>query len=261
MTVFSESDLARFRADGYAVLRSVLTPAEILVLQSEGDRLQKLDHLMQPSNLRTVSRSTISGGEVIDRFDPVIDLSEPLRALVRDERLLSPLRCILEDEPILFKDKIIFKEPQTSGYMVHQDYTVWRELPAPAEAIISVMVAIDDSSPASGAVEFFPRLHRKHYCEQAVRDIFDPAYGVVPQEVVAGLEPDIPSLAAGDLVILSSLTPHRSGPNRSQKRRCAVVLSYNAGRFGNLYDLYYRTFRHYLTRDRTGAGTTGRYFQ
>ena len=48
------------------------------------------------------------------------------------------------------------------------------------------------------------------------------------------------TLEAGDMVIFSSLCPHRSAPNRSNSSRRLLFLTYNARSTGDLYDTYYR---------------------
>ncbi|TMV52818.1 hypothetical protein FE783_01055 [Paenibacillus mesophilus] len=57
----------------------------------------------------------------MEKFDPLVDISPVFAALVWDESILSPLRDIYLDEPLLFKDKLIFKLPGMSGYTMHQD--------------------------------------------------------------------------------------------------------------------------------------------
>jgi hypothetical protein len=61
------------------------------------------------------------------------------------------------------KDKLVFKSPGAYGYSVHQDYTVWHELPVPADGLLSVLLAIDPSNGSNGGVEFYPGLHDAHY--------------------------------------------------------------------------------------------------
>lgn len=63
----------------------------------------------------------VAGARRLEKLDPVHDVSDVISALVRDERILSPLRDVFLDEPKLFKDKLIFKLPGQPGYGMHQD--------------------------------------------------------------------------------------------------------------------------------------------
>jgi ectoine hydroxylase-related dioxygenase (phytanoyl-CoA dioxygenase family) len=235
---------------GYILLPQLLTP-QISSLQLECERLFDVSQAMSEANLRAQARPNTAGGAVIDRLDPVIDLSPPLRALAADERILSAVRELFEDEALLFKDKVIFKRPGTGGYEVHQDYTVWQEMPAPAEALITVLVAVNDATEVNGAVAFYPGSHDRLYTPpERPHDIFSPATGVVPPEVLAQMKREVVPMTAGDVLLFSSLVPHGSGPNRSGMFRTTVYYSYNAGRYGDLYENYYTHYHEYLRADR-----------
>ena len=71
----------------------------------------------------------------------MIDQSAVFAEFAQDPRIHVPLREILNDRALLVKDRLIFKAPGAHGYGAHQDYTGWLELPAPAEAMVSAVVA------------------------------------------------------------------------------------------------------------------------
>ncbi|WP_278314646.1 phytanoyl-CoA dioxygenase family protein [Lolliginicoccus levis] len=235
-----------YAARGYAIARGAFTAAEAGAWRQECNRLVADPAIMSREAHRTVTRESLGGGKVVDRLDPVIDVSPVLAALVRDPRLLGMAAELLGEEAVLLKDKLIFKGPGVHGYTVHQDYTAWQEMPVPASSVLSLMVAIDRADAENGGVEFFPGLHHEHYAGPGLpEDLFAPESGTVPEAVLAGTEPEVARADPGDIVAIHSLAPHRSAPNRTTERRAALFLTYSAKRHGDLYDDYYAKFRGY----------------
>ncbi len=66
------------------------------------------------------------GRKVVERIDPVIDVSALFNDVLQDNRILEPLRQMFGEDPVLFKDKLIFKVPGMRGYEMHQDYAWWQ---------------------------------------------------------------------------------------------------------------------------------------
>ncbi len=187
----------------------------------------------------------------MDRLDPVIDISPPLKELTADPRIIAAVSAAIGEPALLFKDKAIMKPPGAYGYSVHQDFTNWQELPVPPELLISALVAIDSGVAENGGLELYPGLHHQHLGPmEKPSDIFNPNAGLVPEELLAGVQPELVEVEPGDLVLFSSLAPHFSGPNRSEQKRRTLFLSYNAARYGDVYDLYYENFYGYLKKDR-----------
>ena len=257
----SETQVSDYRDKGYLALRRLFTPVEVHAMQSECDRLWSNRDLADADNLRAQTRPTVSGPQVIDRLDPVIDVSPLFRSAAYNPRLVSALQVLLDDEPKLFKDKLIFKQPGTNGYRVHQDYTYWLELPAPPHGMVTVAIALDAADPQSGAVEFYPGFHHRHYGPaEKPKDIFNPAKGLMEADLT-GRTPELIPLDAGDVVIFTSLTPHQSGANTTTHARRVLFFSYSAAQYGDLYARFYDNFHTYLRSDRASAGNERSFFK
>jgi 2-aminoethylphosphonate dioxygenase len=216
-----------YRDDGFVLVRGLFTAPEAEAWVGECERLEA-SGLMHPDNLRThVLHST----RPPDRLDPVVDLSPVFRELAFGERLTALAGELLGDDAVLFKDKLIFKPAGTRGYLAHQDYAYWQWLPAPPAALVTVLVALDAATVENGAVELFAGFHDRLLTEPGgPADVPD---GVLPER---GL---LAETAPGDVVGFHSLTPHRSGDNRTSLPRRQLFLSYGAARYGDLYRRYY----------------------
>ena len=79
--------------------------------------------------------------------------------LARGRRLLAALDQLLGDDPLLFKDKLIFKLPGMSGYTMHQDGAWWAGFPI--TEILTAMVAIDSAGADNGGLELFAGYHHE----------------------------------------------------------------------------------------------------
>ena len=252
----SAAEVREFHERGFVVLRNQFEPGEVQAVQEECDRLfEEYTEERDRHNLRVAFRNSNSGRPVLDRIDKFIDISPVLKELAGDPRMVQAASALLAEPAALFKDKLILKRPGTHGYGVHQDYTYWQEMPAPPELLLSVVFAVDDSGASNGGLELFPGMHREHYREREVpSEIFNPAAGLVPREIVAGREPELPILNAGDMIFFHALAPHQSGVNTSSQTRRSIYLSFAPERCGDVYSIYCRNFHGYLRKDRSSEG-------
>jgi hypothetical protein len=244
-----------YRRDGYLVLRALFHPAEMAVASMEANRLLKRTDLAHTDNLRCRWQTHCdSGACLFETFDPVIDLSPALAALARDPRLLAAAAALYGEPAHLFKDKLIYKPPGAKGHELHQDFIAWPGFP---ESFLTAAVAIDGADAANGATEVYPGLHHHGYLSPA-----DGDYHRLPDEAVAGTPPVILDLAPGDVALFGAFTPHRSAPNRSDRWRRLLYLSYNADSDGgDRRDRHYEEFRQWLRGKYAEYGRHNVYFQ
>jgi len=166
-----------------------------------------------------------------DRLDPFIDLSAPFAKLVRDSRLLNLVGRLLGGEPQLMKDKMIFKPAGAGGYGTHQDGAYWQGLGLDLSRFLTAFLFLDDATEENGAVECTSGQHRGLLTKAGV--IADPTDDQLDEFTTI-------EAAAGDLVMVHALTPHRSGPNRSDAMRRALAFTYGVDARPDLYSLYQR---------------------
>jgi ectoine hydroxylase-related dioxygenase (phytanoyl-CoA dioxygenase family) len=249
------SQVAAYRTDGFLVVPGVFSPEAIAVLDAEARRLHQRIDLIDQANIRCRWQNDADTGACrFDCFDPVIDLSPICAAAARNARLLGIIGALYGETACLFKDKLIFKSPGTSGYKLHQDYISWPSFPT---SFLTVIVAIDLADAESGATEVFGGYHQggclspqDGQYHQLADDTVNPSTGVVLD------------LAPGDIAIFSGFTPHRSGPNRSSHWRRLLYLSYNAvSDGGEQRDRHYAEFRGWLQDRYAEYGKTATFFR
>jgi len=252
-----------YKNEGYVVMRSVFSEAEIGRFREETDLLRNDPRFINEKNLRASTREVGAEGRIVDRLDPIVDISPLFKALSQDERIQDCLRSIFGEPALLMKDKLIWKCPGANGYRCHQDYTGWVELPAPPEAMLSVLIALDASTSDNGPIELFRAKHHQYYLDECTpTGVLTPSEGLVPDEISEHWGPaEQIVLAPGDIVIFSSLAPHQSGTNVTNTYRRHIYLTYSASSYGGLYQQYYDNYRSYLSADRTAEGMIDIYFE
>lgn len=130
---------------------------------------------------------------------------------------LASIASQLMDRPAarLLHDHLISKPIETSGEVPwHQDYPYW---PIDHNFGLSCWLAMDDVEPQSGALEFIPGSHLLG--EEPPVDFLQD----LRQEFHDHPDKVILPVNRGDVVVLHSLTWHRTGANTSLPQRRAYI--------------------------------------
>ena len=121
----------------------------------------------------------------------------------------------------LYWDQAVYKKserPRTFGW--HQDNGYGFIEP---QGYLTFWIALSDATPENGCLEVLPGLHQRGTLahQTDANGIFLP----LPDPLPAGLpEPVLVPARAGTIVAMSSLLPHRTGPNRTPEVRKAYVV-------------------------------------
>jgi hypothetical protein len=253
ITTLTSEQISSYQEKGYLSLASAFTPDEVKAWDAESKRLLRLG-LAHKHNLRTVMYRTPAGIPIVDRMNPVVDISPLFRALTEDQRITNPLRELYGDEMVLFKDKIIYKMPGVEGYAIHQDYSTWQVFP---KDLVSVIVSIDDADADNGAVEFFPGYHDRLLSTPGELRFMNEQEA--EQIDVSNVE--VVKTNRGDIVIFDCLTPHRSGVNRSSRLRRQLYLSYSSAKNGSLYEEQLKYVEETYRNKRSGKASERLFFR
>ena len=252
--VLSDQQVGDYHQHGFVIVREFFARDQIGKIVSECDRILADDRICSSRNLRAQCRLTSDGREVVDRLDPISDLSKPIWDICHCERLQQAASELVSTPMKRFKDKLIWKNPGANGYQLHQDYTFWCELGPSPDQLLTIAVAIDDACQENGAVMFYPGLHDRHrLAEKTPQNIFSSGSGVLERYMLEDRSPVVAKLNRGDVVIFSSLTPHESPCNKSQRSRRQIMVSMCAAKFGEVHTKYYELFQGYLKSDRSAA--------
>jgi len=222
--VTSTIDVEAFRRDGWLVVRGALTVSQLDALDAA---VRRLEHW------------AVAGGPGMHHFEqtdagPVLARSEEF---VHDDQVLHDFICggivveilgeLFDDEAVLFKEKVNYKQPGGGGFAPHQDATAYRFV----DHHISCMVPLDPATPASGCLYVAPGFENGQLATDE--------RGRIDEAVAARLAWQPVPLEPGDLLFFDSYTPHHSDTNTTTRARRAAYLTYNAASLGDHRDRYY----------------------
>lgn len=245
----------QYHRTGYLVLRQWFTEEEAKQWQQECERLLTLDEYTDPDNLRSGYRVFENGERVIERIDPVHDISPVFNNLTKSERILNPVRQLFNNDTHLFKDKLIFKLPGVSGYTMHQDASWWQGFPY--KRLLSVMVAIDGATKENGGLELFPGYHHQLITPTGeLRNMNEEEIAQIDQS-----RGELVETRPGDIIIFHSLAPHQSGPNTANYSRRQLYLTYSDAKYGDLYRDHQQHYHRYTTNAKSEEEKKRVYFK
>ena len=242
----TESEWRAWREDGFFVRRAVFEAREVEAMRAASDRVR--DTALR---LATEGRAyEVDGNRYVDAGavtvqlehrpgSPSLRVVEPFHALdpvfdrlVDDARLVDPM-CDLVGAPRvgLWTDKLNFKPPHDgSEFRWHQDSPYWAHACRHLDQLPNVMLALDDADEENGCLRVVRGSHRHGLLpgregEGVLGPLFtDPRHFDLQAQVAA-------AMPAGSLVFFSPHTVHGSEPNRSERMRRAMVLTYQPSGF------------------------------
>ena len=241
-TAWYARDAARiFNTNGCVVIPNFFRP-DVADVRSAYTALidePRLGRLV-PDNPR-LQLDMAGGNNVIRKVEPFLDLSPELDRLVRAP--VQDLVSSLLGEPVaLFEDKANCKQARGgSAFPWHQDLFYWSKF---SPELISVFICVDDCTVENGCLEVVCGAPATAGAAQGPMPLLPHRVGPVESgaddqqldpEQLWGPPIKVPA-AAGDVIIFSSLTPHRSAPNGSAGDRRALLLSFNPARLGDWYE-------------------------
>jgi hypothetical protein len=172
-------------------------------------------------------REMTDHGPRLCRTENFVPNHEGIRDLLTSGAMVDAASALLGEPAVLYKEKINYKAAGGAGFAPHQDAPAYRFI----DQHVSCMVAIDDADVDNGCLEVVSKRHQ----EVLPMD----ADGCIRGDVVAAMTWETVPVPAGTTLWFHSRTPHRSGPNTSDRPRRALYPTYNARREGDLRDAYY----------------------
>jgi ectoine hydroxylase-related dioxygenase (phytanoyl-CoA dioxygenase family) len=239
--VLTEEQRAAYEEDGYLVLRGFFPPGLMEEAVCEADALlHRHRDLIAVENLRCRWQPNVNTGACeFETFDPIIDLSPVCRRIALGARLLEALSSLYGEEACLFKDKLIYKPPGLKGYGLHQDWIAWPGFP---RSFLTVLVPFERADAVNGCTQVYPGYHHGGSLSAE-----DGQYHELPDSVVDEARRVDLELDPGDIAVFGGFTPHRSAPNRSDRWRRQLYLSYNkVSEGGHQRDKHYQEFHRWL---------------
>ena len=234
-TRLDQAQLEQFAKCGYVVLPAAFDGAEVARMRSEADRILELVINSSLALGRTSGRLDLAqdeaGRQVVRKIQPINDLSLYLSQVAADERLVGPMRQLMDDEPVLMEEKLNYKEPLPQAvaglqaaradthFPVHSDWAHYQFQNYP-QSVISSAVSMDDCTPESGPLRVWPGSHVSHLEHERGSDL-----QVRPDLIDYQGGEDILA-PAGSVMLFHVLLVHNSRSNTSGRPRRVMIYSH-----------------------------------
>lgn len=214
----SRAQVDQFERDGFVVLPKVCDAARIAGLVFEIDRLEaEVDAFLRTQDDH---RFIISESGAITFSVHLVARSPALRAFARERFFADVCADLIGPDVNLYWDQAVYKKPEKPRrFPWHQDNGYAFVEP---QQYLTFWIALTDATIENGCPVVVPGMHRHgtlahHYVDPLGWECLrDPD----PREVVAA------EVEAGGVVVFSSLTPHLTGPNRTDQVRKTYILQY-----------------------------------
>jgi phytanoyl-CoA hydroxylase len=183
-----------------------------------------LDGLTAELDPRVAAARPFYGDRKLTFVSNLVKSSQVLREWCTGELFRDLCLDLLGDDVHLYWDQAAYKNPGCiSSFPWHQDNGYSYVDPQP---YLTCWVALTDATPEGGCLWAFPGVHRHGTLEHrqsplGLTCVAGEHYDRVPLDGATAL-----SVEAGSIVVMSSLTPHATGPNRTSRTRKAYVLQF-----------------------------------
>jgi ectoine hydroxylase-related dioxygenase (phytanoyl-CoA dioxygenase family) len=213
-TVVTDDQAARWDRDGFFLLEGAL----------DGAALDAVRTAIDPFEERTTAWLREQGGsaliadaEAITFTTHLVTRSEVARSFAGGPVFAGLCADLIGPEVRLYWDQAVYKKPEPDReFPWHQDNGYAYVEP---QQYLTCWVPLVDATVENGCPWVVPGLHRlgtlEHWWTPVGFQCVTEPDGAVPVEA-----------RAGDVVVFSSLTPHRTGPNTSSSVRKAYILQY-----------------------------------
>jgi ectoine hydroxylase len=216
----SAAEIARFHADGYLVVKQLLSEAEVERLAT----IARADENMRAAAMDAKDAEGRRTNLTVWNH-PSDDI---YGAIARARRVVDRMEQLLGGEVYHYHSKVSAKQPRVGGkWEWHQDYGYWYDNGCLLPDMASMFLAIDRATRENGCLQLLKGSHKMGRINHGVTG---GQTGADPERVEAALERfELVhcEMAPGDGVFFHGNTLHTSDANLSEHPRWGLICCYN----------------------------------
>jgi ectoine hydroxylase-related dioxygenase (phytanoyl-CoA dioxygenase family) len=204
-----------YNEQGWFVLEDVIEPEVLARVVAEIDPYEEKTEQFLAS--REDKKLFIARSQEITFTTHLVTKSPYLKAFVASKVFQDVAGDVLGPDVRLYWDQAVYKKPGCADvFPWHQDNGYTFITP---QQYLTCWVALTDATPENGCPEVAPGLHRGGTLAHELTDL---GFRCLPDAHPGVAAP----VRAGGMVVFSSLTPHRTGPNLSGGVRKAYIVQF-----------------------------------
>jgi len=245
----SDAERAAWQDRGFFFREAVFGPDELDALRDAAERVASAAEAALPGSTdryeidgngyveielagvpATVQLEHSPGSRTVRVVEPFHALDPRFDRLVDDERIVAPLRGVIGSKRVaLFTDKLNLKRPREgSRFDWHQDSPYWAHFCDHLDQLPNVMLTLDDADRDNGCFRLIDGSHcRGMLPGREGEGVLGPLFTRLDQ--FDERDAVLAEVPAGSLVFFSPHSVHGSPPNRSERLRRALILTYQPG--------------------------------
>ena len=221
--MLTAEQIDQFHRDGYLRGSSVLTDAQVEVLQDEV--LRVIDNRDNPGKQPVLLHNMAKPEAPVWQIVNIWEASEPFFELIHNPRIIEEMAQLTQAKKLrIWHDQIQYKPAQTGGVnMWHQDAPLWPILAPMTE--VTAWVALDDVDIDNGCMSMVPGSHTWGNHMDYLATL--PNYEAMPKSFEGHeIEGRPCPVRRGEVHYHHALTWHGSGSNTSGRPRRAIALHF-----------------------------------
>ena len=242
MKCLTEQQVKKYQKDGFLLLKGIFSEEEmepIIKTIKKFSSMEPNDWELGKEMAYYETNTDNENERILCRIERYVDYHSEFQKLANTEKILGVLEDLMGGPCVLFKDKINFKRPGGGGFRPHQDVQArWDDF---VKYTMSIMISTDRSTPENGCLEVAPGHHKRGLIGKYDRPLEGDDLMRMKFEKV--------STEIGDVLFFDHFTPHQSKPNKSNKPRSNIYLTYNLLSDGQHRDEYLDRKRRELPPD------------
>jgi ectoine hydroxylase-related dioxygenase (phytanoyl-CoA dioxygenase family) len=226
-TALDESAFEQYQREGYLVVEDALPEGLVdrarrrLHAYASGERDAPFSAMVEPeAEADSVADADPDEVRKFEGLDMVRE-DDVFRAVADAAGVVDPVVDLLGPHVKLLRSAAMMKPPGIgSEKRLHQDAAYY---PIRPHDHVTAWIALDEATTENGCMTVAPGGHHDglydHRAEEYDTDI------VIPESAYDGSFVEVP-MAPGDVLLSHCLVPHRTGPNRTEKPRRALIMAY-----------------------------------
>ena len=214
-SIVSQKQAQQYDQDGYFLLEGAFSAEELATVIDAIDPFEQ--ELEKTLRQMKDGKMFIAKADAITFTAHLVSKSEELKAFAKHPVFQKLCRDLIGEKARLYWDQAVYKKPgNPEEFPWHQDngYTF-----VEPQQYLTCWVPLVDTVVENGCPWIVPGLHRKGTLDHELTDLGWQCLNK-PDDAVAV------EAKAGDVVVFSSLTPHRTGPNLTDGVRKSYILQY-----------------------------------